>query len=270
MRKRLLIALVLFATLVGGLAIFAPPRLEAWVYAKHPAGNWTPEGLDFKDVTIRAEDGVIIHGWYVPHDKPRAAMIYAHGSVGNVTARADTLRKLHEHGVAVMIFDYRGYGKSEGVPSEAGFYLDGKTSRTWLSQTLNLPENQIVLFGHSLGSYVALQMAVDRGAKGLILHGGDTSLSDFLAENWWFPKSRAVGYAFDNLSRIENYKGPLLMRHGRSDRLTPLAHAETLFAKANEPKRLLVDDGGHDDFTAEFWAAFDQFIDQLNQPPAAP
>lgn len=269
MRNRLLIAIALFVAL-GVLGVQASTRVEPWVYGKFPQGNWEPDGLTFQNVVIRAQDGVIIHGWYVPHDKPRAAMIYAHGGIGNVTGRAETLRKLHDHGIVVMIFDYRGYGKSEGVPSEAGFYLDGRAARTWLSQTLNLPENQILLFGHSLGSYVVLEMARDRGAKGLILHGADTSLADFLAANWWFPKGRADGFAFDNLSRIASYRGPILMRHGKSDWITPASRAEALFAKANEPKRLLVDGGGHDDFTAEFWAAFDQFVDQLNQPPASP
>ncbi len=264
MRKLPFIAAAVVLLIAVG--VYASTRLEPWILSKYPAGNWQPDGLVFKDVSLRAEDGVIIHGWYVPHERPRAAMVYAHGSVGNLTTRAPTLKKLHDHGVAVMIFDYRGYGKSEGLPTEAGFYLDGKASRLWLSQTLNLPENAIVLLGHSIGSYVALQMAKDRGAKGLILSSTGTSVRDLQSYYWWFPTRWLEGYTFDNLARIESYKGPLLVRHGKADPITPLAMAETLFAKANEPKRLLVDDGGHDDFTDEFWTALDQFLDQLQEP----
>ncbi len=265
MRKPLLAIAAVTVVLIA-LGAYASTRLEPWILSKYPAGNWQPDGLAYQDVSFRAEDGVILHGWYVPHESPKAVLLYAHGTVGNVTTRAPTLKKLHDHGLAVMIFDYRGYGKSEGLPTEEGLYLDGKAARTWLAQTSNLPENQVVLLGHSLGSYVVVEMAASRGARGVILSSTGTSLQDFLSYNWWFPSRLFAGFAFDNTPRIGSYEGPLLMRHGDGDHVAPLAHAQQLFDSANEPKRLLIDHGGHDDFTDEFWAALDGFVDQLNAP----
>ncbi len=263
MRKTLL-AIAAASVVLITLGVYATIRLEPWVLSKFPAGNWQPDGLAFQDVAFRADDGVVLHGWYVPHAQPKAVLLYAHGSVGNVTTRASTLKKLHDHGVAVMIFDYRGYGKSEGLPTEEGLYLDGKAARTWLAQASNLAENQIVLLGHSLGSYVVVDMAAKRGARGVILSSTGTSLRDFLSYNWWFPGRLLAGYAFDNRPKLGLFAGPLLMRHGEADHIAPLELAQQLFAGANEPKQLLIDHGGHDDFTDGFWAAFDAFLDRLN------
>ncbi len=103
--------------------------------AKFPEGNWRPAGLEFEDARFASADGTHLHGWFVPHDSPRAVILFAHGNGGNITHRAEMLRALHDRmHVAVMIFDYRGYGRSEGSPDEAGILADARAARTWLAK----------------------------------------------------------------------------------------------------------------------------------------
>ena len=130
--------------------------------SRYPAGDWQPAGLAFEDAWFTAKDGTRLHGWYVPHPQPRAVVLFCHGNGGNVALWADVLRILHDRmGVTAMGFDYRGYGRSEGTPSEAGVLADARAARTWLAQRAGIAENQIVLMGRSLGGAVAVDLAAE-------------------------------------------------------------------------------------------------------------
>ena len=145
--------------------------------AKYPDGIWHPAGLDFDDAWITAADGVRIHGWYIPCENPRAVALFAHGNGGNLSHREDYYRALHQLGVAVLAFDYRGYGRSEGSPTEAGILADGRAARTWLAERAGIPESQIVLMGESLGGAVAVHLASEAPARALILENTFSSAS---------------------------------------------------------------------------------------------
>ena len=138
--------------------VFAPSR--------YPEGNWQPAGLVFEDAWFAAADGTRLHGWFVPHAQPRAVVLFCHGNGGNVALWADVLRNLHDRmGVTAMGFDYRGYGRSEGTPSEAGVLADARAARAWLARRTGIAEDRIVLMGRSLGGAVAVDLATD-GAGG--------------------------------------------------------------------------------------------------------
>ena len=238
--------------------VFAPSR--------YPAGNWQPAGLAFEDAWFTAKDGTRLHGWYVPHAQPRAVVLFCHGNGGNVALWADVLRILHDRmGVTAMGFDYRGYGRSEGTPSEAGVLADARAARTWLAQRAGIAENQIVLMGRSLG-----------GASRSIWRLTVPAAWSWKAPSPRCPKSdmrRCLGCRcgslmqtqFNSLAKIGNYHGPLLQSHGTADRLIPYAMGQQLFAAANEPKQFIAIPGGdhNDPQTDAYYAALFEFLGRL-------
>lgn len=232
--------------------------------SKYPEGNWQPRGLEFEDAWFTAADGVKLHGWYVPCQSPRAIVLFAHGNAGNLSDRADMLRYLSGPlRTSVMIFDYRGYGRSEGQPNEEGVLADARAARAWLAQRAGVREQDIVLLGESLGGGAMVDLAAKDGARGLVLENSFTSLVDVAAHHYPFlPVRMVMRNRLDSLAKIGQYHGPLLIRHGDADTIIPFEQAERMFAAANEPKRLLVVPGGdHNDApTREYLAALDQFL----------
>jgi len=236
--------------------------------AKHPAGNWMPQGLVFEEARFESADGTRLHGWYVPHDRARAVVLFCHGNAGNVTHRADVLRTLHDRvGVSVMIFDYRGYGRSEGTPSEAGTLADARAARAWLARRTQRAEKEIVLLGRSLGGGVAVDLAAADGAAGLVLESTFPSIPEVAASHFpWLPARPLMRTRFDSLAKIGDYHGPLLQSHGDADTTIPYKLGRRLFDAANEPKQFVtIPGGGHNDpQTPEYYAALIAFLDRLS------
>ena len=232
----------------------------------YPDGIWNPQGLDFEDAWFEASDGTKLHGWYLPHPSPRAVVLFAHGNAGNLSHRIEILEMLRTLGVAVLIFDYRGYGRSSGSPSEAGILDDARAARGWLSRRAAVSESQIVLLGESIGGGVMVDLAAKDGARALVLLGAFTSLADVAAFHYpWLPIKLLMRTRLDSLAKIGGYHGPLLQIHGAADTIIPVALARQLFAAANEPKRLVLVPGGdhNDPPSAEFRQALDQFLAEL-------
>jgi uncharacterized protein len=238
--------------------VFAPSR--------YPAGDWQPAGLAFEDAWFTAKDGTRLHGWYVPQPQPRAVVLFCHGNGGNVALWADVLRILHDRmGVTAMGFDYRGYGRSEGTPSEAGVLADARAARSWLARRVGIAENQIVLMGRSLGGAVAVDLAAD-GARGLVLESTFTSMPEMgHATMPLLPVRSLMQTQFNSLAKIGNYHGPLLQSHGTADRLIPYAMGRRLFAAANEPKQFVTIPGGdhNDPQTDAYYSALFEFLGRL-------
>ena len=235
--------------------------------ARYPDGDWSPAGSNFEDAWFTAEDGTALNGWYDRHEKPTAVALFAHGNGGNMTNYAGVLRELHDrHRLSVMIFDYRGYGKSDGEPDERGILQDTRAARRWLAQREKIAEEDIVLIGHSLGGGVMVDLAARDGARGLVLASTFTSLPDVAAHHYWFmPVRLMMQNRLDSLEQIGEYHGPLLMVHGERDKTVPVAQGKRLFAAAHEPKQFVVNrDGHHDDpFSEEFHQALEAFLGTL-------
>ena len=221
--------------------VYAPTRF--------PEGDWHPEGVDFEDVELTAEDGVRLHAWYCRGPSPtpdsngavRPVLLYAHGNAGNLSDRAENIRIWQSHlAIDFLIFDYRGYGKSDGDPSEQGLYRDSRAAYRWLLDERGVPPERIVLFGRSLGGAVAMELALAVEHCCMILESTFTSLPDIAALLYpLLPVRRLLTTSFDTLDRIDAYRKPLLVTHGDADSLIPYEHAERLFEQANEPKSLL-------------------------------
>jgi len=245
---------------------------HVFVQARYPQGNWNPTAFEFEDVWFSSDDGTRLNGWYCHHEKPTAVLLFAHGNAGNVTHCAETLRMLHDrYHMAVMSFDYRGYGKSDGEPSEHGILEDTRAARRWLARRSNVAERDVVLMGQSLGGGVAVDLASRDGARGLILLSTFTSLPDVAAHHWpLLPTGLLMHNRFHSISKIDEYHGPLLQVHGDKDRTVPFAQGQKLFARAHEPKRFVINHGaGHNDpLPDEFGTALGEFIAAL--PAAQP
>lgn len=152
----------------------------------HPTtrGNWQPEPDLFEDVCLTTPDGLRLHGWYAEAPAAQAVVLYCHGNAGNVTNRRAVLRLYRERlQCTILVFDYRGYGRSEGTPSEAGLLADARTARRWLAARSRVPEQEVVIVGHSLGGAVAVDLAAHDGARGLILENTFSSFAEIAAHH---------------------------------------------------------------------------------------
>lgn len=242
---------------------------ESLIYfpIRYPEGDWAPAGLEFEDATFETSDGVRLHGWYVPHDDPRAVLLFSHGNAGNITHRAHVLRTFERLGVAVLIYDYRGYGRSEGSPNEEGVIRDARAARAWLAQRAGVAEEQIVLLGRSLGSAVSVQLAAQDGARGLVLESSFTSMPDVAAKHYpWLPVRLVMRNRFDSAEVIGRYHGPLLQSHGDRDTIIPIELGRRLFELANEPKQFYVLRGSdhNDPHPAEYYEVLDAWLEELD------
>jgi uncharacterized protein len=212
----------------------------------YPEGDWSPRGLSFEDAWFQADDGVELHGWYVPHREPRGVLLFCHGNAGNVAYCAETLKTLNErHRLTVMSFDYRGYGRSSGTPSETGVLEDARAARRWLAEKTKTPEDQIIVMGQSLGGAVAADLASKDGARGLVLTSTFTSLPDVGANHlpWLLPRWNMT-MRMDSLSKIRQYGGPVLISHGDADEVIPFDQGQTLYEAAPGPKQFHRERGG--------------------------
>ncbi len=271
-RRRLLGVLRLTAIVLLCVWLFAMLFENSLIYYpdRHPVGEWNPPGLTFEDAYFESKDGTRIHGWYCPSPNPRAVVLFAHGNAGNLSHRWPLMRMWQKRfGVTIMMFDYRGYGRSEGSPHEAGLLSDARAARKWLSEHANIPQQDIVLVAESLGGGVMVDLAASDGARGLILENTFTSIPDVAAHHMpWLPVRLLLRTRFDSVNKIKSYQGPLLQVHGNADQIVPYELGKRLFETANEPKRLVtVELGDHNDPPTEaYLTAIDEFLDQL--PPS--
>lgn len=234
--------------------------------SRYPQGDWSPRGLKYEDVWFNAADGTRLHGWYCPAAKPRAVVLFAHGNAGNLSHRAALLRTLcNDLRLTVLIFDYRGYGRSEGTASVEGVLQDARAAHAALVRRASVPETRVVLMGRSLGGAVVVQLAAETPPRGLILQSTFSSLKDVAAHHypalaWLVPADK-----LNSVKRIAGYKGPLLQSHGDADRTILFALGRKLFEAAREPKRFVTIPGGdhNDPQTPEYYRQLNDFLDAL-------
>jgi fermentation-respiration switch protein FrsA (DUF1100 family) len=222
-------------------------------------------GLAFRDVSFTAADGVRLHGWLIPGRAP-ITLLYSHGNAGNIGDRVRIARLLVDQlGVGVFMYDYRGYGRSEGVPSEAGLVSDAIGARAALLRE-GVPAERVVYFGRSLGSAITLDLALAHPPRGVVLESPFASVRAMA--NTVVP---GAGYLFrtrwDSLAKIPQLRAPLLVIHGDADEVVPYDQGLALFAAAPEPKTMFMIPGGrHYDMEAgwsQYWAAWRAFLERL-------
>jgi hypothetical protein len=194
-------------------------------------------GLTYSDVSLTTDDAVRIHGWYIPREGARGVLLFLHGNGGNISHRRDSVGIFHRLGLEVLIIDYRGYGRSEGTPSETGLYLDAAAAWRYLREAKGFPASQILIFGRSLGGAVAAQLASQVEAGGVILESSFSSARE-VAHTLFPMLSRLVmlRYDFPAARFIAQTRSPVLVLHSPEDELIPYLCGQRLFEAAPEPK----------------------------------
>jgi fermentation-respiration switch protein FrsA (DUF1100 family) len=228
--------------------------------------------LDFEDAWFSAGDGTRLHGWYCPCKEPRAVLLYAHGNAGNLSYDAPLMKRFQkELRVTALVFDYRGYGRSEGVPTVQGILDDARAARAFLARRAGVKESEVVLMGRSLGGAVAVQLAAGARARGLVLESTFSSYREVAAYHyprlaWLVPADK-----LDAVTQIARYRGPLLQSHGDADQTVPFALGRKLFEAANEPRSFVRIPGGdhNDPPPAEYYRQLDRFLSTLPPSPRA-
>jgi len=205
-------------------------------------------GLAYDTVRLTAGDGTRLHAWFVPATTARGTLLFNHGNAGNIAHRLDSISLFHSLGLNVLIFDYRGYGESDGKPSEKGTYLDVKAAWDYLLEERMISPEEIIIFGRSLGAAMAADLASQHPSAGVILESAFTSVPDMAASLYpWLPVRLLSRYRYNNMDKVERITSPLLVVHSREDDIIPYAHGEQLFIHANEPKQFLELRGRHND-----------------------
>ncbi|MBY0525349.1 MAG: alpha/beta hydrolase [Gemmataceae bacterium] len=219
------------------------------VYHPTPSSaHWQapPANAGVEDVTLETADGTSIHGWWAPKPDARGAILYCHGNAGNISHRLGLIKELQQTlGLSVLAFDYPGYGKSEGSPSEAGCYAAADAAYAWLTQ--RVPPDEIVLLGKSLGGGVAVDLATRQPHRALVLLITFSSIPDVGQSQFpWVPARWLMRNRYDNLAKIGNCTRPIFIAHGDCDTLIPLALSQRLYEAATAPKRFFLMPGcGH-------------------------
>jgi fermentation-respiration switch protein FrsA (DUF1100 family) len=242
---------ILILILVAAFYYFYPKIENYLIFFPERSFDFTPETfrLAYRNVYFPTEDGKKLHGWFFPGQKDDPVILHFHGNAGNISHRLDLIRHFLQRKIQVFIIDYRGFGKSEGSPSEQGLYLDGLAAYDYLVQKEGVLPGDIVLHGHSIGAAVAIEVALQRGVKAVMLESAFTSTRD-MAKTMplFFLLFPFLPANYNNLAKVARLHIPKLIIHGDADEIVPFAMGEKLFAATVEPKFFLrLEGAGHND-----------------------
>ena len=254
---------------LGALLYFMQPKLVYYPLRDIPT---TPRELQiaYEEVFFLTADGVGLTGWYVPaKNSGDLTVLFCHGNGGNIGYYLDTINILHEMGVNSFIFDYRGYGLSEGTPSEEGTYADAYAAYQWLIRQKQCEPNTIVVFGRSLGGSIAAQLASRTAVRGLWLESAFTSYADMAAYHYpYFPVRRLCRYTYDTLAYLRNVRCPVIVIHSPDDEIVPFEMGRRLYEAAGEPKQFVQITGSHNEGFVEsgsqYTAPISNWLKSLN------
>ena len=234
------------------------PEKELWAFPSNV-------GMQYQDIYLRNSDGITIHGWFIP-GREKTVMLFFHGNGGNISHRIEKIRLLCYPEISSLMIDYNGYGRSHGEPSEQACYLNALASWEYLTQERHTDPMQIILFGESLGGAVAIDLAMKKDVRAIILESTFTTI-DIVIERFVPGIEGHLKGKFDSLSKISSVHVPLLMLHGDEDELVPYELGQKLFKSANEPKVFFTIKGAHHNDTYDkggkpYFQTIHQFIKQ--------
>jgi len=218
-------------------------------------------GLEYEEVSLRTKDNVTVSGWYIPAKHEKGVLFFCHGNAGNISHRLESISIFHNVGLSVLIFDYRGYGKSEGKPSEKGTYRDAEAAWDYLVEVKGKTPDRIIVFGRSLGAAIAADTALKKIPAGLILESSFLSVPEMGKKHYpWIPVKYVSKFHYSTIDKIQSITCPKLVIHSPDDEIVPFEHGRALFEKAVQPKEFLKIRGGHNE---GFLISGDLYIDGL-------
>lgn len=248
-----------------GLCLFVFLGQSRYVYYPGRTVDSTPgsAGLDFENVSVQTQDGETIAGWFVLAGKDAAdkvnalSVLICHGNGGDIGDRVDQVRRFHDMGFNVLIFDYRGYGTSTGKPTEKGTYYDAMAVWQYLTAEKKIEPRKIVIFGQSLGGGIASWLAEQVHPGALILESTLTSALDMGRRMFpYLPVRLFCTFKYDSLSRVGRIRCPMIVAHSIDDMTVPFEHGQRLFKAANEPKMFVEMRGDHNSCGIEFDSSY--------------
>ncbi|MFH1868452.1 MAG: alpha/beta hydrolase [Candidatus Omnitrophota bacterium] len=243
MTKNILIIIIITAALFLYIRYFE----KRSIYFPTRPIETTPKhiGLYFEDINFKAADGLKLNGWFVPAKNAKATILFCHGNGGNISHRLEKISMFYKMGLNTFIFDYRGYGKSEGSSSEKGLYRDTEDAYNYLKECGKVDTENIILYGESLGGAVTIDLAAKQRVKAIITEDTFTSVKDMVKVIYPLFPAFILQTKFDSVSKIRDIKCPKLIMHSVDDEIVPFALGEKLFKAAAEPKKFIKLRGGH-------------------------
>ncbi|OQA03079.1 MAG: putative aminoacrylate hydrolase RutD [Planctomycetes bacterium ADurb.Bin401] len=243
-----IILILLAYWLLGTVLFFMQPR-----FIFNPTKNepYTPAniGLPYEKVLLRTPDRLILNAWFIPAHNAEITILFCHGNGGNISYILDSVNIFNELGYNTFVFDYRGYGTSQGTPTEQGTYIDAQTAYDWLTHTKAIHPKDIIIFGRSLGGSIAANLASNVKAKGLIIESAFTSYADIGVKFYpYMPVRLFARYEYETKKYLPKVHYPVLIIHSRTDEVVPFEFGLRLYELfSNEPKDFIEIFGNHND-----------------------
>ena len=261
---------VIFIIVVPIFLFFSARFLEQRsLYFPFGTINATPENIDleYEELDIITADGIRLSAWFIPSEDSRAVLLFCHGNGGNISHRLEKISIMNRLGLDILIFDYRGYGKSSGRPSEDGLYKDAEAVYDHMVNERKTPPQKIIGYGESLGSPVIINLALKREMAGIIIEEAFTSVRAMAREHFPFIPGFVLKSGYNSLGMIKDVKIPKLIFHSVNDEIVPFEQGERIFETASEPKEFVELRGGHNDaFIVSrgiYSSGIDRFVKQL-------
>ncbi len=223
--------------------------------------------LDYEQVQLKSDGGIRLSGWFIPSKVGRGVILFCQGNAGNSSHRLATIQVFNSMGLEVLIFDYRGYGMSEGSPSEAGTYADSEAAWRYLTEDLGIAPERIIIFGRSLGGAIAAKLATAHQPAGLIVEAAFTSIPDLVRDIYPYLLLRPIlWFEYETIESIAQVGCPVLVAHSTEDDMIPFDHGRKLYEAAAQPKQFIELRGGHSNgfyYSGQVYkAALESFLDQ--------
>lgn len=261
------IILLLFIIIIA-LYIFYSEIENYFIFYPQKSFDYMPDEyhLNYRDVYFITNDNIQLHGWFFPKENEKPVLIFCHGNAGNISHRIDNIKLLVERGFQVFIFDYRGYGKSSGSPSEEGIYRDGRAAYDYLVNIEKVSPEKIILFGRSLGGSVAIDVSLKRDVRSIIIESAFLSTREMAKKMFPFSLiSPLLPVNYNNIEKIPDISVPKLIIHGEDDSIVPFYMGKRLYESAKEPKFFFpIKGAGHNDTYVKggvkYFNALDAFI----------
>lgn len=241
------VVLIVAYSILGWSLFFMQPT---FVYKPTRSVCYTPEelSLDFEDVIFNTEDDIQLNGWYVPAGHSEFTVLFCHGNGGNIMHRLDSINFFYNLGMNCFIFDYRGYGRSHGKPTENGTYLDAMAAYKWLTEEKNISPGNIIIFGRSLGGSIAANLAAKVRAKSLVIESTFTSYVDVGRKFYpYMPVRLFARFKYKTIDSLKDVHCPVMVIHSRDDEIMPFEFSLKLYEVANEPSEFVEIFGSHND-----------------------
>ena len=261
MLNRILIPIVIFSVFIFAYLKYFEKK---GIYYPTKEIEFTPidVGLKYENVFFYIGSGLTLNGWFIPAEDPRATLLFCHGNAGNISHRIEIIKVFNKLNLNVFIFDYRGYGKSRGSPSEEGLYRDAQAAYKYLLGRKNINKDAIVVYGKSIGANVAIDLVSKVKAAALISESGFSSAYDMGRKLFpYLPTKWIITIKYDALTKIKNISIPKLIIHSQDDEIVPFKLGKKLFEAAPPPKEFYEMQGGHNE---AFFMAREEYSVKIN------